>query len=93
MAELDEEVAAVWEVILNGKNEWLANRVFNFDLTYENLKIEFEKKDKQTEDIALCTILKNRVFHGGILAKERGTNNLVILGQPFFHQTTLFFCE
>jgi len=25
--------------------------------------------------------------------KERGTNNLVILGQPFFHQTTLFFCE
>jgi len=26
-------------------------------------------------------------------AKERGTNNLVILGQPFFHQTTLFFCE
>jgi len=28
-----------------------------------------------------------------IHAKERGTNNLVILGQPFFHQTTLFFCE
>jgi len=25
--------------------------------------------------------------------KERGINNLVILGQPFFHQTTLFFCE
>ena len=25
--------------------------------------------------------------------KERGTNNLVILVQPFFHQTTLFFCE
>jgi|GEM_PF-6460757 len=25
--------------------------------------------------------------------KERGTNNLVILDQPFFHQTTLFFCE
>jgi len=27
------------------------------------------------------------------MPKERGTNNLVILGQPFFHQTTLFFCE
>jgi len=25
--------------------------------------------------------------------KERANNNLVILGQPFFHQTTLFFCE
>jgi len=30
---------------------------------------------------------------GECIAKERGTNNLVILGQPFFHQTTLFFCE
>ena len=25
--------------------------------------------------------------------KEHGTNNLVILGQPFFHQTSLFFCQ
>ena len=24
MVEMDEEISAVWEVILNGKNEWLA---------------------------------------------------------------------
>lgn len=72
MVELDEEVAAVWEAILNGKNEWLAERIFNFDLTYENVKTELEKENKRPEDIAFCTILKNRVFHGGILAKGSG---------------------
>jgi len=36
---------------------------------------------------------KDRGRNGKEYAKERGTNNLVILGQPFFHQTTLFFCE
>lgn len=72
MVELDEEVAAVWEVILNGKNKWLADKILNFDLTYENAKAEFDKTDKQIQDIAFCTILKNRIFHGGIIAKGSG---------------------
>ncbi len=72
MIELDEEVAAVWEVILNGKNKWLADKILNFDLTYENAKVEFDKTDKQIQDIAFCTILKNRIFHGGIIAKGSG---------------------
>jgi DNA adenine methylase len=72
MIELDEEVAAVWEVILNGKNKWLADKILNFDLTYENAKAEFDKADKQIQDIAFCTILKNRIFHGGIIAKGSG---------------------
>lgn len=72
MIELDEEVAAVWEVILNGKNKWLADKILNFDLTYENAKAEFNKTDKQIQDIAFCTILKNRIFHGGIIAKGSG---------------------
>jgi DNA adenine methylase len=72
MFELDEEVAAVWEVILNGKNKWLADKILNFDLTYENAKTEFEKADKQIQDVAFCTILKNRIFHGGIIAKGSG---------------------
>src|SRR3990172_7852032 len=72
MLELDEEVAAVWEVILNEKNEWLANKIRNFDLTHENAKEELEKPNKQIQDIAFCTILKNRIFHGGIIAKGSG---------------------
>jgi DNA adenine methylase len=31
-----------------------------------------EKPDKELHDIAFCTILKNRIFHGGILAKGSG---------------------
>jgi len=72
MVEIDEEIAAVWEVILNGKNKWLAEKIYSFDLTHENLKIELENPNKELQDIAFCTILKNRVFHGGILAKGSG---------------------
>ncbi|MDD4599250.1 MAG: DNA adenine methylase, partial [Lentimicrobiaceae bacterium] len=38
MVEMDEEIAAVWEVILNGKNKVLANKIFSYDLTIENVK-------------------------------------------------------
>ncbi len=72
MVELDEEVAAVWEVILNGKNEWLADKILKFELTHENVNKEFSNPNKETKDIAFCTILKNRVFHGGIIAKGSG---------------------
>jgi DNA adenine methylase len=72
MVELDEEVAAVWEVILDGKNEWLANRILNFELSHENVNKELSNPNKEIQDIAFCTILKNRVFHGGIIAKGAG---------------------
>lgn len=72
MVEMDEEIAAVWEVILNGKNKWLAEKIYSFDFTIENIKAEFDKPNKLIQDIAFCTILKNRVFHGGIIAKGSG---------------------
>lgn len=59
MVENDEEVAAVWEAILNGKNEWLANKIYNFELTHKNVIAEFENPKKQIQDIAFCTILVN----------------------------------
>lgn len=72
MVEMDEEIAAVWEVILNDKNKWLADKIFSFDLTLENVKAELDKPNKLLQDIAFCTILKNRVFYGGIIAKGSG---------------------
>jgi DNA adenine methylase len=72
MVEMDEEIAAVWEVILNGKNKWLAEKILKFDLNHENVKLEFDKPNKKIHDVAFCTILKNRIFHGGILAKGSG---------------------
>jgi DNA adenine methylase len=72
MVEMDEEISAVWEVILSGKNKWLADKIYSYDLTHSNVKAELENPNKQLQDIAFCTILKNRVFHGGILAKGSG---------------------
>jgi DNA adenine methylase len=72
MVEMDPEIAAVWEVLLSDKNKWLADKIFSFDLNYSNIKTEFDKPDKQLQDIAFCTILKNRIYHGGILAKGSG---------------------
>lgn len=72
MVEMDEEIAAVWEVILSEKNQWLADKIYTYDLTHANVKAELENPNKELQDIAFCTILKNRVFHGGILAKGSG---------------------
>lgn len=72
MVEIDDEIAAVWEVIVNGNYKWLADKIYNFDLSTENVNREFNKSNKTIEDIAFCTILKNRVFHGGIITKGSG---------------------
>jgi DNA adenine methylase len=57
---------------LNGKNKWLAEKIYSYDLTPDNVKAELENPDKQITDMAFCTILKNRIFHGGIMAKGAG---------------------
>lgn len=72
MGELDEEVASVWQVILKDDNEWLADRILSFELTHENVTKELSRKNKEIREIAFCTVLKNRVFHGGIIAKGSG---------------------
>jgi DNA adenine methylase len=72
MVEMDEEIAAVWEVILSENNKWLAAKIFSFNLTINNVKAELNNPNKELHDIAFCTILKNRIFHGGILAKGSG---------------------
>jgi DNA adenine methylase len=72
MVEKDEEIAAVWEIILNEKNRWLADKILSYNMTVDNIKAELGKPDKQIQDVAFCTILKNRIFHGGILARGAG---------------------
>ena len=62
MVELDEEIAAVWKVILSENNKWLAEKISTFNLTIENVKFELEKPNKEITDVAFCTILKNRSF-------------------------------
>jgi DNA adenine methylase len=68
MVEKDHEIAAVWEAVMKGQAKWLAERILEFRLTKENVLQEIGKLPKQTRDLAFRTILKNRTFHGGILA-------------------------
>jgi DNA adenine methylase len=72
MVELDDEIAAVWQSVVNGDAEWLANRILAFHLTKETLKQEITKPPKTQREKAFQTILKNRTFHGGILADGSG---------------------
>ncbi len=72
MVELDDEIAAVWESVVNGDAEWLANRVLTFDLTKETVLRELKKTPRTRREKAFQTILKNRTFHGGILAEGSG---------------------
>jgi DNA adenine methylase len=69
MVELDDQVAAVWRTIIeNDDGEWLANKIADFDLTYESLRNILASKACTVRKKAFQTIIKNRTHHGGILA-------------------------
>ncbi len=72
MIELDPDVAAVWHVILSKDFEWLAQRILDFDLTPENVNQAIASEARNTKERALQTILKNRTYHGGIMAPGSG---------------------
>lgn len=72
MVELDEEMAAVWESIVKGDAAWLANRVLTFELSKEAVINEIKRVPATRKEKAFHTILKNRTFHGGILADGSG---------------------
>jgi len=69
MVELDDEVASVWESVVSGDAEWLANRILRFRMTREAVLQELKKTPATTREKAFQTILKNRTLHGGILAE------------------------
>jgi len=69
MVELDDEIASVWEAIVNGDAEWLAHRILTFHMTKEAVLEELQKTPTTIREKAFQTILKNRTLHGGILAE------------------------
>jgi DNA adenine methylase len=72
LVELDEQVASVWHVILEGEAEWLANRLLGFKMSRENLEGELNKTADSARETAFQTILRNRTNHGGIMAPGAG---------------------
>lgn len=72
MAELDEDVAAVWQTILSDDGIWLADRIIHFSFNRYNVESVLSSSHKTIKDKAFSVLLKNRVNHGGILANGAG---------------------
>ncbi len=68
MIELDPDVASVWHTIFSDEAEWLARQILSFDLTCEHVKETLSQTTETTRERAFQTLLKNRTYHGGILA-------------------------
>lgn len=72
MVELDEDVAAVWQTILNGNGPWLAEQIASFHPSTESVRDVLAEQSRSLEHRAFATIVKNRVARGGILAPGAG---------------------
>jgi DNA adenine methylase len=72
LVELDDQVAAVWKVIIEGDAAWLADRILSFNLTPETADHVLSQEPDTLKEQAFQTILKNRIHHGGILAPGAG---------------------
>lgn len=73
MVELDADVAAVWQTILDGDSaEWLAQAILAFDMTHDAVVATLAQAPGSLHERAFQTILRNRVCHGGIMAPGSG---------------------
>ena len=72
VVELDEDVAAVWKTLLDGNAAWLASRIVEFEVTHESVRAALSQTASSLRERAFQTILKNRVYHGGIMAHGSG---------------------
>ena len=72
LVEKDENVAAVWQVILEKDYEKLASEILNFDLTFKNVQKILESRAESIYQKAFQTIVRNRVSYGGIMADGSG---------------------
>jgi DNA adenine methylase len=79
LVELDENVAAVWETILNGQADELIDRIGRFQISHESVRGVLDHAHGNLGERAFATIVRNRVQRGGILAPgaslmKRGEN-------------------
>ncbi len=73
MVEIDEDVAAVWQTILNEDDwQWLIDEIIKLDLTRCNVEMLLAQTELAPREQAFRTLVKNRVNRGGILAPGAG---------------------
>ena len=72
LADLDDEIAALWEAVTRGLGDELANRIMRFNMCEENAKKIIHSEPDDLADRAFRTIIKNRCRYGGIMAPRAG---------------------
>lgn len=75
LGELDDDVAAVWKTIFQGKDvdvTWLSKQIIDFHVTLENVRSILDGNPKTIRGKAFRTIVKNRMQRGGIMAAGAG---------------------
>ncbi len=68
LMERDENVSAVWQVILNGNAKRLVERIVSFEIEEGAVRRVLASEPSSLLDRAFATILRNRVQRGGIMA-------------------------
>ena len=77
LVELDDNVAAVWRVIVEEPEgaAWLCEQIMGLDLSHESADTLLERKDNSPRDRALAMIVSNRISRGGVTAPGAGRLN------------------
>ena len=68
MCERDENVAALWHLILTDA-DWLVGRILSFELTPGNIDEVLQQEPCGVRERGFATLVMNRVQRGGILAR------------------------
>jgi DNA adenine methylase len=75
LGELDQDVASVWKVIFHAPEadvSWLCDKIRHFEVSLKNVTEALSKERLSLREHAFCTIIKNRMHRGGILAPGSG---------------------
>ncbi len=75
LVEIDPDVAAVWEVILNGGAKHLAKRIRTFTLDTATARATLKSRSGDSVSRAFRCLLLNRISRGGIMAPGAGLLN------------------
>jgi DNA adenine methylase len=71
-AELDRDVAAAWNCVLNGHAPWLTKRIRSFRVSRKRVEEQLRRKPTSEHERAFQCLLKNRTARGGVIAKGAG---------------------
>ena len=85
MVELDDEIAAVWESIVKGNAEWLANRILTFELSREAAAKKSREFRRREERKLFKQFLKIEHSMAEFLLKVQDFSSTEKMGRAFIH--------